>query len=85
MRKVLLAPLYTLCLGLVVASAYLLATPVAKAATGTAKCPGGWAVVCPGNGTASDCDCLDNRGCTATFADGSTRQNNCDDWPPYLD
>lgn len=72
-----------LCLSVVTATAYLLLTPVtAYAATGTAKCGGGWSVVCPGNGTATRCDCTDYSGCTATFADGSTRTNSCDDWLP---
>ena len=81
MRRTWLAFVFGLAVALVAATGYLLLTPVsALAATGSAKCPGGWEVVCPGNGTATNCNCTDYSGCTATFADGSTRTNNCDDW-----
>lgn len=62
MRKTLLGSALCACLLLVVATCWLLLTPVsALAAQGTAKCAGGADVAC----TAQSCICMDNIGCDA--------------------
>lgn len=81
MKRALVASAFSLCLGLLIVSAWLVIYPItAFAADGKANCGGGWSVLCPGNGTAVKCDCVDGSGCTATFADGSKRTVNCSDF-----
>lgn len=81
MKRMLLASLFSICIALLITTAFLLINPFPVfAATGTAKCGPYTNVSCPGNGTAATCSCTDYSGCTATFADGSTRTTNCSDF-----
>jgi hypothetical protein len=83
-----LTSVLTVLLGLIAVTVLLLINPAPAlawidepiVADGSAVCGGGWKVKCPGNGTATTCSCTDYDGCTATFADGSTRTAKCSDF-----
>lgn len=82
MKRVLLASIFSMCLGLLAASAWLLFNPVsAFAADGKANCGGFKTVSCSSG--AVRCVCEDYVGCTSTFADGSQSVASCksDDGP----
>ena len=78
MKKAFLASVFSICLGLIGTSAYLLLSPTtAFAAEGTAKCGGLTSVRCADG--AVRCVCEDGRGCTSYFADGSKSEALCKD------
>ena len=74
MRKTWLASAASLCLGLAVATSYVLLTPVsALAATGYANCKDAPRVTCD----AYICACTDNAGCIAVDASGKQTAIPC--------
>ena len=78
MKQVFLASVFSLCLVLIAASAYLLLSPTtAFAAEGTAKCGGLTSVRCADG--AIRCVCEDGVGCTSYFANGSKSEASCKD------
>lgn len=80
MKKALLAVVYSVCLGLVAASAVLLATPAASASqTCTAKCNNGTTVSC--SGTVS-CQAIDGFGCVSHNRNLPDYVVECSDRPP---
>lgn len=78
MKKAWLASVFSVCLGLVLASAWLVFNPTsALAAEGTANCGGYTRVRCATG--AVRCVCEDGVGCTSYFADGTKSEAKCKD------
>lgn len=78
MKKAFLASVFSACLGLIGASAWLLLSPAtAFAAEGTARCGGFTSVRCADG--AVRCVCEEGVGCTSYFADGTKSEALCKD------
>jgi hypothetical protein len=78
MKKACLTFLSSICLCLLVASAWIVFNPTpALAAEGTANCGGFTRVRCADGATR--CVCEDGVGCTSYFANGSSSQALCKD------
>lgn len=78
MKKAFLASMFSVCLGLLAVSAWLLFSPSAVfAAEGTAKCGSITSVRCADG--AVRCVCEDGKGCTSYFADGTWSEAKCKD------
>ncbi len=68
MKKLWTASILTVCLGLLVTTAWLLTFPTAAfAATGTADCGNGLIATC----SAYKCNCVDGIGCTSIDEQGN--------------
>lgn len=76
MRKAWLVSAFTIVLGLLAASGWLIFNPTtAFAADGTARCGGATTVRC--EAAATRCVCEDFVGCTSYFSDGSSSTTKC--------
>lgn len=79
MKRAWMVSAFTICVGLIGATSYILLTPTsAFAATGEATCPNGQVVTC----AAYLCACTDGFGCVAQDKEGRQTLKPCPTGPP---